>query len=99
MYNQIEESCLEAAPKLKIPCTNTAIDEAVLQLLDPAFTHGIPAILESEELIDEEEREQTPGPSGARFTAIHSIEESMFRTVQEKEDSLTILLTEDIHTC
>ncbi|KAG7165533.1 hypothetical protein Hamer_G023541, partial [Homarus americanus] len=32
----------------------------------------------------EEERAQTPGPSGARFTAIHSSEESMFRTVQEK---------------
>ncbi|KAG7160867.1 hypothetical protein Hamer_G007628, partial [Homarus americanus] len=43
----------EAAPKLKIPCTYTAIDEAVLQLLDPASLHGIPAILESEELIDE----------------------------------------------
>ncbi|KAG7161079.1 hypothetical protein Hamer_G027988, partial [Homarus americanus] len=88
----------EAASKLKTPCTYTAIDEAVLQLLDPAFIHGIPAILESEELIDEEGREQTPGPSGARFTAVHSSEESMLGPIQKKEDSLTILLTEDIHT-
>ncbi|XP_042203520.1 uncharacterized protein LOC121853447 isoform X3 [Homarus americanus] len=44
----------------------------------------------------EEEREPTPAPSGVRFTAIHSREESRFRPVQEKEDSLTIILTEDM---
>ncbi|XP_042214210.1 uncharacterized protein LOC121860906 isoform X2 [Homarus americanus] len=44
----------------------------------------------------EEEREQTSGPSGARFTALRSREDSMLRPVQEKEDSSTIVLTEDI---
>ncbi|KAG7173604.1 hypothetical protein Hamer_G026806 [Homarus americanus] len=33
---------------------------------------------------------------GLRFMALHSREESMFRPVQEKEDSLIIVLTEDI---
>ncbi|KAG7153604.1 hypothetical protein Hamer_G028020, partial [Homarus americanus] len=36
----------------QIENTYTAIEEAVLQLLDPASIHGIPGILESEELID-----------------------------------------------
>ncbi|XP_042205567.1 uncharacterized protein LOC121854992, partial [Homarus americanus] len=46
----------------------------------------------------EEEREPTPGPSGARFTATGSCfrEEFMFRPVQEKDDSITLILNEDI---
>ncbi|KAG7156528.1 myb/SANT-like DNA-binding domain-containing protein 4 isoform X2 [Homarus americanus] len=76
--------------------TYTSIEEAVLQLLESVSIHGIPGILENEEPIDEEEREPTPAPSGVRFTAIHSREESRFRPVQEKEDSLTIILTEDM---
>ncbi|KAG7165532.1 hypothetical protein Hamer_G023540, partial [Homarus americanus] len=80
----------------QIEITYTAIEEAVLQLLDPASIHGIPGNLESEELIDEEEREPTPGPSGARFTASYSREEFMFRPIQEKYDSITLILNEDI---
>ncbi|XP_042221779.1 nuclear apoptosis-inducing factor 1-like isoform X2 [Homarus americanus] len=44
----------------------------------------------------EEEREPTPGPSGARFTASCFREEFMFRLVQEKDDSITLILNEDI---
>ncbi|XP_042214208.1 myb/SANT-like DNA-binding domain-containing protein 4 isoform X1 [Homarus americanus] len=80
----------------QIENTYTAIEEAVLQLLDPVSIHGIPGDVESEEPINEEEREQTSGPSGARFTALRSREDSMLRPVQEKEDSSTIVLTEDI---
>ncbi|XP_042206310.1 uncharacterized protein LOC121855439 [Homarus americanus] len=46
----------------------------------------------------EEEREPTPGPSGAWFTATGSCfrEEFMFRPVQEKDDFITCILNEDI---
>ncbi|XP_042213537.1 uncharacterized protein LOC121863134, partial [Homarus americanus] len=46
----------------------------------------------------EEEREPTPRPSGARFTATGSCfrEKFMFRPVQEKDDSITRILNEDI---
>ncbi|XP_042221778.1 nuclear apoptosis-inducing factor 1-like isoform X1 [Homarus americanus] len=80
----------------QIEITYTAIEEAILQLLDPASMHGIPGDVESEEPINEEEREPTPGPSGARFTASCFREEFMFRLVQEKDDSITLILNEDI---
>ncbi|KAG7161442.1 hypothetical protein Hamer_G029665, partial [Homarus americanus] len=82
----------------QIEITYTAIEEAILQLLDPASIHGIPGDVESEEPITEEEREPTPGPSGARFTATGSCfrEEFMFRPVQEKDDFITCILNEDI---
>ncbi|KAG7155299.1 hypothetical protein Hamer_G026511, partial [Homarus americanus] len=80
----------------QIEITYTAIEDAILQLLDPASIHGIPGDVESEEPITEEEREPTPGPSGARFTASCFREEFMFRLVQEKDDSITLILNEDI---
>ncbi|KAG7155111.1 t-SNARE domain-containing protein 1-like 7 [Homarus americanus] len=82
----------------QIEITYTAIEEAILQLLDPASIHGIPGDFESEEPINEEEREPTPGPSGAWFTATGSCfrEEFMFRPVQEKDDFITCILNEDI---
>ncbi|XP_042210216.1 uncharacterized protein LOC121858040 [Homarus americanus] len=80
----------------QIEITYTAIEDAILQLLDPVSIHGIPGDVESEEPINEEEREPTPGPSGARFTASCFREEFMFRPVQEKDDSITLILNEDI---